>query len=164
VRESGRAGKRRGPDAGLAVAVAGSWGGVAVARCSMGAGAEAEPEADPVADDVDDAAKSRVSQRCLVDANVTIECDGEGGRVGRGWLRSFALDVQADQHSRSDGDDGCKYGYRVRSGAVELDKGRRAEVKKREDSGSGTGCNTRLVEGRLLGYCGYGPSPDFLVA
>lgn len=27
--------------------------------------------------------------------------------------------------------DGCKYGYRVKSGAVELDKGRRAEVKKR---------------------------------
>lgn len=39
----------------------------------------------------------------------------------------------------SDGDDGCKSGTGLGAGPVELDKGRRAEVKKREDSGSGTG-------------------------
>ena len=51
-----RAEKRTGPDAGLAVAVAGSWGDVAAAeRCSTAVGAGGELEADPVADGVDDA-------------------------------------------------------------------------------------------------------------
>jgi len=83
VRGWWRAGKRRGPGAGLAVAVAGSWGDVAAERYSMAAGAGGELEAEPVADDVDDAVRFPSQSRMPRQSNVKVGCDGEEGRVGR---------------------------------------------------------------------------------
>lgn len=124
--ERWRAEKRTGPDAGLVVAVAGSWGEVvAVERCSTAAGVEGEPEADPVADDVDDAvtgsSQSKISPRSNVKSNAMAKKDASVRGMFAKLSTAYPNGPAPPERWRR----WMRIGYRVKNGRLSLTRGER---------------------------------------